>query len=997
MKKSKLFASVFCSLLCAFSVCTVTGCKDDTLSTPYGLSLNVANQIIWEPIDGARKYTVEITNVDKGTTETFTSYSAYYSISGYEEGEYEVRVKAHGGTNSGKASKWSTSFVFSKDYETGCVYTLVNNLEYQITRAGSAKGTVKIESVYRGKPVTSIADGAFQSNGSVEEIIFGDNIRSIGANAFRSCKRLRAITIPDSVTTIGESAFSACSLLESVTIPGSVENISTAAFGYCLDLKTITLEEGIKTIGEDAFTSCKKVSELVIPDSVEVISARAFSENHALQSVLFGAGVQEIGESAFANCTTLENLIFAGQETDADPSNKDKTSSLQKIGYQAFLRDIDLKEVVLPEGVTEIEGEAFYDCTNLATVALPDTLEHLGEFAFHATEVYNAQAETEDFIYVDNWLIGCETEKKEVIEEITVSTFKDGTVGIADQVFTAAPKLQKLTIAQSIKHLGKYAFYGSTNLYIVTAVDLETIGERCFSYCKGLTKVTFGRKLKKIGSYAFYGCVNVTDPNNTLVPDSVEKIGSYAFRNTGLWNAPTKEGIVLAGKWVVGYNGNVQEPDLKNLEKQGKTISAVGIADYAFLNCESLMGVKGMPQYVGVGAFYGCSKLATISLHSNQSRIENYTFYKCGALFQVGFPVMLQSVGRSAFYKCSFLNGADLSGAIGAAEGLEEIEDYAFYGCMNLKNLDLGTTVKKIGDYAFYGGESIKEIHLPDSLETLGSRSFGKCISATALTLSNNENFNYIDAYTFNGCVGLTSVTIPANVTEIGRNAFYKCSGLTEVIFETKTVEQDGQQVLLGTRQIGDYAFYGATALKSIKFSQTVNVIGKYAFKGVENLQSFTIGENLAAIGPHVFYGAKDFTFYTSQTQKGEGWNERWNSAKKPVVWGCELSEDDEYVVSLVIGENTFTDLYQTIRIDTGEVDEEGLPIFEKIKVLAIVSPQRYGYVFKGWSTKSGATTAEYETTDIISLPVGTKLYAVWEEAPIEDTPVEEDTPTVEE
>ena len=960
MKQLKRFTALLCSLVC---VCTaLAGCdKEDNLATPNGLNIDISYQLYWEPVAEARKYMVEIKNVTTGVVETFVAYSTAYSISGYKEGEYEVRVRALAGANAGRDSDWSQTFTFYKDYETGCVYTLVNNAEYELTKAGTASGTVLIEDEYRGKPVTSIADNAFKNNRHIENVVLGKNVKSIGKDAFKNCGKLKSITIPESVTTIGEFAFQQCKELESVTIPDGLETIAKGTFSYC-GLKELTLGKGVKYISDDAFSACRALTELVIPDSVERIGINAFFDANELTTLQLGDNVQIIDEYAFSECEKLQTIQF-GEE-----------NKLQTIGIKAFLRCNGLQSLELPEGLLEIGANAFYSCENLATVKLPETLENIGQYAFNQTKVYTDQTDANaSFIYIDDWLVECSSEEKERLEVIDVSTLKEGTVGIASYVFYQLPNLSKVTLPNSVEHIGDSAFFNNAKLWrLETFSNLKTIGEFAFSYCGFLSNVYLGNGLKTVGNYAFYGCgvlQNSTTSNTKLLPDSVERVGTYAFKETGLWNKPDEHGVVYAGNWVVGYNNNPSVVELKP--------ETVGIADYAFYNCDTLKGINAnIPEYIGIGAFYGCTSLATIGLNINLKKIEKYTFYKCSSLFNVSFPRMLESIGRAAFYQCSFLNEIDLS-----STRLKYIDQYAFYGTKNVKTINLGDHVEYIGDYAFYGVSNLKEVAIPDSVTSLGSRAFAKCTLLQSVTIG--AGIDHIGDYTFNGCSALKTVTVPSNVKTLGKGAFYGCEALEKVVLSE------------GLESLGDYAFYNTKRLQFISLPTTLKTVGKYALKGMESLESFTLSNQVLEIGTHAFYGMKNGTIYTNAMDRGVGWDERWNSSKRPIVWGCELSEDQQYVVSVTITEGTLSNVYQAVKVTTDELDEDGNPIVKTEKINALTAPIRSGYLFKGWATSSDATEAEYSVKELINVPAGTKIYAIWEkvaDAP-EVTPEEGELP----
>ena len=136
-----------------------------------------------------------------------------------------------GDAESYEDSAWTEPVQFHKNYESGCIYTLINNnTEYEITRVGSASGEVRVEEYYRDKPVTKIAASAFRGSPRVEKILVGNNVRYIGDSAFYKCTKLTEVTIPDSVTYLGAAAFQLCSALKVVNIPKAVDIVRESTF-----------------------------------------------------------------------------------------------------------------------------------------------------------------------------------------------------------------------------------------------------------------------------------------------------------------------------------------------------------------------------------------------------------------------------------------------------------------------------------------------------------------------------------------------------------------------------------------------------------------------------------------------------------------------------------------------------------------------------------------------------------------------------------------------
>ena len=144
-----------------------------------------------------------------------------------------------------------------------------------------------------------------------------------------------------------------------------------------------------------------------------------------------------------------------------------------------------------------------------------------------------------------------------------------------------------------------------------------------------------------------------------------------------------------------------------------------------------------------------------------------------------------------------------------------------------------------IGKCAFKGCSGLTSLTLPAGITEIGDEAFEYCSGLTSLTLP--AGITEISSYAFSSCSGLTSLTLPAGITSIGDDAFYGCSGLTSL------------NLPAGITTIGSSAFYGCSGLTSLTIPDGVTKIGKYAFSNCSYLTSLTIPSSVNSLGDYAF------------------------------------------------------------------------------------------------------------------------------------------------
>lgn len=263
-------------------------------------------------------------------------------------------------------------------------------------------------------------------------------------------------------------------------------------------------------------------------DYPESSAAPWFAERLNIKQVVIKDGVTDIGNHAFYYCVNLQSVSIAGTVTS--------------VGTCAFEYCTALKEITIPAGVKELYNYVFYGCSALESVSLPDTLTRISYYCFQQCTALEGIEIPDSVNYLgDGAFRDCTALKSMKLPDSITSLnsclfhscpnlesvkIPSGVTSIGYDAFFGCSSLKEIQIP-ACSTMGGYVFYNCTVLSEITLPDnLETIGEYAFSNCDNIASITIGANVKTIGNYAFYSCTKLAE---VVLPDGIETLGERAF------------------------------------------------------------------------------------------------------------------------------------------------------------------------------------------------------------------------------------------------------------------------------------------------------------------------------------------------------------------------------------------------------------------------------------------------------------------------------------
>ena len=776
--------------------------------------------------------------------------------------------------------------------------------------------------------LTEIPAEAFKACKSLTSVTLPPSVKSIGASAFYTCYGLTAFDF-EGVENISASAFYACTRLTSIDLPKSVVNVGPKAFFYNTRLTNATIHSPNAVVADNAFASCNVLSEMTVaatlpttfvPSSVSTVHlivepTSAYSTFASANAIDFSGaeGLKAYTVSSVQNdeAYLLEitdvpagmGVVLVGTPGEVYVVNPGSNSVVEQNNLLVGVQENTTVESAVGDNrnlvLTESEENATFDVVSAPTEVkaheayLQVAENRLGGNNSVALSIVS-ELPSENIIFVDAnvkaicvsaWDTDGDGElnfeeaaavttldklfKKQRIGDFPELQYFTGLTEISDSAF-ANSSLTSIILPQTVKKINKAAFYACYYMKSIKLPDgLTTISDAAFNACTGLTTLELPETTVNLESRCFYYCTKLqsinlpkdlktipahmlrycTSLDSISIPASVQSVGTYAFSNCSSLRAVRMPvNLVVTSlpatveRFYYFYTPSSEWSTFCSPNALGFSTTENAEA-YVVPSYEDgtalLQRVDAVPANTGI--VLHCSTPGEEVIFSKGTDVAPENLLK--GLLKPTY------VAPTTPYNTHLKLDSDNLMGLGFYPIPEDVIFEAYTAYLALpERVDIDMLHISLGDIIVFADDNVKALCVSNwDTNGDGELSMAEAAAVTSLesvftsktTIKTFEELKYFTGLTsignnaFSGCTALKSIVVPENVTSFGNNAFKNCRNLSAI------------NVPENLTSIGNSCFSSCSLLESIVIPETVKSVGDNAFQRCSKLATVTVPARL--------------------------------------------------------------------------------------------------------------------------------------------------------
>ena len=761
----------------------------------------------------------------------------------------------------------------------------------------------------------TLNDSSFSGCAQLETVEFAsnDHLGYIGITAFSGCAKLTAVTVKGRVgNTIPDGApnpmggtgiFKGCTSLQSFVWPNEYVVIPGDCFNGCTSLNEFKFGTGpadskCQIIRKQAFANCSALVNIELPDANIGLEDYVFADCKKLEKVIVSEDLEYVGTYAFANCPVLtlyprndpnktkNKVVLPPKWTilmdntfynDIGITQVDISPAVS-MGKAVFMNCRSLKEVSIPDAVTDLNENVFNGCSSLKDVVVSKNLRYIGQSAFNNCKALETLTPTD---------------AKKL--DYTIQ-FPAQLGGVQQSGFQNCASFKYLNFAENTEFsvVGPSSFQGCTGLLgsniggnanntIEMPVGVQVIEKSAFNGDTSLDKITFLGSVATVAEAAFEKCTSLEE---VIMNDTITQVGASAFKGCSSLKSMPKTAEGKSAFTHIDIINNSTFEDCAALESAyiPKNVSQIG--QKAFQKCKAMTSVQweeGSKLYdIGSDAFRDCTALerfssstsGTLSVFPNSVQHIRANAFASDNLKEIKIVTPADGstvyLGASAFAGNNALTKADLS-----ESNIDEIPASCFANCTMLNTVRLPETyLVKVGEAAFSNCSYLHtlgdknapegEYTIPASLTSIGNRAFENnyCMqiinfpkTATLLSMSMFNISIKEDVVQEKGYTPLEAINVDKdnpNYTSVDGILYNK--DMSTLLCRPIRMTGDSFVVPNSVTTISESACAANIFLKNVTLNENLKSIANKAFGDCHKLEYVDFGKNgTVTLGNTVF------------------------------------------------------------------------------------------------------------------------------------------------